>query len=152
MKNALSVVGVVVVAVLLITAIFGIGNAILNSREQVGSWGYYISRPDFPFGSTSYNIRWSGPCAGFQQVEKRNLSFYHVNVESYSDDDGDGKVDTIYIGRTGQMDIYLTGEDRENPLYAKEFLEADLILLQAKLRFYDRIIAIELKRALGIGD
>lgn len=157
MKNVLSIAGfagaVLVIAAMVITAIFGTINVVENNWEETGDYGYNICRADSPFTYTNYRVRDDGPCAGLREVERENILFgpEFYGYESYKDTNGDGKVDTIFICRFGR-DLYLTGEDRDNPEFAKEFLKADSILLQTKLRFYDRIIAIELKRALGIDD
>lgn len=138
MKNALLGVGAELVGVaVLITAIFGIANIAENNWEQIGDGYCCIYRVDSPFSYTEYQIRWSGPDAGLQAVCKTQL-FLNV-IEAYADRNGDGKVDKIYIDRTFGRDLYLTAEDRDNPAFAKEFLKADLILLQAKLRFFDKV-------------
>ena len=139
MKKAIVVLGAILAGLLIFVAIFGITNVAVHTWDEIGDYGYNISRTDNPWSYTNYRVRYAGPCAGLQEVERGNVFFDYESVgyKYYKDKEGDGKVDTIFICRFGR-DLYLTAEDRDNPAFAKEFLKADLVLLQTKLRFYDK--------------
>jgi hypothetical protein len=137
MKGALtSCLGGLLGGLLIITAIFGIENFFMNNKETLGSNYYEISRIDSPFSYTRYTIYYDGSMAGAQWVWKSNIPL--CAQESYRDEDGDGKVDSIRIYHFFGSGLDLE-RNKHGKLFAEEFQKADQILLETKARFADEV-------------
>ncbi len=128
--------GVLVIVALVasgFTAICGLVNITENNKEYFGKYGwiYGIDRADSPFSYTEYVVM----AEGRREVWKINFVFH--KYEDYLDDDGDNKVDRILVHPLFGHELCLE-KNKDGELFAKEFLRADLILLQTKLRFFDK--------------